>query len=31
MKLTRAFLPLLRRARGRIVTTGSVAGFVATA
>ena len=27
--VTRAFLPLLRRARGRIVTTGSVAGFIA--
>lgn len=26
--VTRAFIPLLRRARGRIVTTGSVAGFV---
>ena len=29
VSVTRAFLPLLRRARGRIVTTGSVAGFVA--
>jgi NAD(P)-dependent dehydrogenase (short-subunit alcohol dehydrogenase family) len=28
--MTQAFLPLLRKARGRIVTTGSVGGFVAS-
>jgi NAD(P)-dependent dehydrogenase (short-subunit alcohol dehydrogenase family) len=28
--VTQAFLPLLRKARGRIITTGSVGGFVAT-
>jgi NAD(P)-dependent dehydrogenase (short-subunit alcohol dehydrogenase family) len=28
--VTQAFLPLLRRARGRIITTGSVGGFVAS-
>jgi len=28
--VTQAFLPLLRKARGRIVTTGSVGGFVAS-
>jgi NAD(P)-dependent dehydrogenase (short-subunit alcohol dehydrogenase family) len=27
--VTQAFLPLLRKARGRILTTGSVAGFIA--
>ena len=27
--VTQAFIPLLRRARGRIVSTGSVAGFIA--
>jgi NAD(P)-dependent dehydrogenase (short-subunit alcohol dehydrogenase family) len=27
--VTRAFIPLLRQARGRILTTGSVAGFIA--
>ena len=29
LAVTRAFIPLLRTARGRIVTTGSVAGFMA--
>lgn len=28
--VTQAFLPLLRKARGRIITTGSVGGFVAS-
>ena len=27
--VTRAFIPLLRQARGRVLTTGSVAGFIA--
>jgi len=31
LAVTRALLPLLRRARGRIVTTGSTQGFVAVA
>ena len=29
LAVTRAFLPMLRTARGRIVTTGSVSGFIA--
>jgi len=28
IRLTRAFLPLLREAKGRIVNVGSVAGFL---